>query len=152
MRRALLFLGLLACNNSPTDTTDDTDDTEADTDVDTDETDVVDDTDPTFTRVRDEVFNLSCSLSTCHGAGEGSGGLRLGRSAAEDHAELVGVAAEGKGGETRVIAGDADGSYLVKKMAAQEGIEGDAMPPGFPLSEDLRNLVKDWIAAGALDN
>lgn len=148
MLRFLLLLPLTLAACATTDgTVDDTDDTDHTDVVETDDTDA-----PTFTRVRNEVLNVSCALSTCHGAGEGSGELRLGRSAAEDHAELVGVPSSVLTAETRVIAGDAAGSYLVKKMEAAEGIDGDNMPPGPPLPEDVRQLVKDWIDAGALND
>lgn len=138
MRLALLLpLLALACATS---------------DAPADDTDETDPGPPTFTRVKNEVLDVSCALSTCHGAGMGSGSLRLGRTAAEDHAELVDVVSTGLPAETLVIPGNSADSYLFKKMNAVDGIDGDAMPPGFLLPADVRQLVADWIDAGALDD
>jgi hypothetical protein len=52
----------------------------------------------------------------------------------------------------RVVAGDPDASYLVRKIEDAVGIQGTAMPPGNPLSADQVQLVRDWIAAGALND
>ncbi len=142
MRPLFLCLPLaLACAPGTTnDTTDETD---------TVETDDTTPEGPTFNRVRNEVILKSCALSNCHGAAEPTGELPLGRTAAEDHAQLVDVESSVLAGEVRVIPGDAANSYLIKKMEAAEGIDGDNMPPGPPLAEDVRQLVKDWINAGA---
>jgi mono/diheme cytochrome c family protein len=48
-----------------------------------------------------------------------------------------------------VIAGDPDGSWLVQLL---EGRGGPLMPPGGSLPAADIQLIKDWIAAGALDN
>ena len=93
-----------------------------------------------------EVFTQSCAFSSCHGAG--SGGLTLAGDAS-DHAALVGVAAFGDSSQTLVVAGDADGSYLVAKMEGAAGISGDVMPPGAALGADTVAIVRAWIDAGA---
>jgi hypothetical protein len=110
---------------------------------------------PTLTNVQSTVFDASCAFSTCHGEGGGNAGLSL--LPGESWAELVGVAAEGDAdgvpdGETRVIAGDPDGSYLVKKLEGAEGIVGDTMPQSSPLDAERLQLVRDWIESGALDD
>jgi hypothetical protein len=113
---------------------------------DTDDTDVA--PAATFARVEDEIIKPSCAFSICPGGGS-SGGLSLTGDAAADHAALVGVASSGKPAETLVIAGDPDGSYLVKKLEDAAGIEGDPMPSTGALTDAQIQLVRDWIADGA---
>lgn len=156
-------------DTGPSGDTDPTPDTDSDTDVesddtepsgDTDETDAspeTDDTDPppapTFTRVRAEVLLPSCALSSCHGKARGApGGLRLGNAPGPDHAELVDVPATLAEGEVLVIPGDPDRSYLVRKIEDAADIVGQSMPPGVTLSAEHKQLVRDWIAAGALND
>lgn len=105
---------------------------------------------PTFTNVRTEVLAPSCAFSTCHGSG--SGYLEL-DGVPEDFDALVDVDAFAAQGETLVVPGDADASYLVKKLRGDAGIVGDAMPPGgVELDAARLQLVIDWIDAGALDD
>jgi hypothetical protein len=61
----------------------------------------------------------------------------------------VDVPAEDQAGAVRVVPGDPDGSYLVQKLAAAEGIAGDPMPPPEGLDAERLALVRAWIAAGA---
>lgn len=101
--------------------------------------------DDSFAAVRDEVLLPSCAFSSCHGAG--AGGLTL--DEAGSYEALVEVESLGAPGEVLVIPGDADGSYLIKKMTAASGIVGDPMPPD-ALVDDLRlEQVRSWIDRGA---
>jgi hypothetical protein len=56
----------------------------------------------------------------------------------------------------RVKAGDPDSSYLVHKIQGTQGTVGGSggqMPLGrSPLSQDNIDIIRDWIAAGALNN
>ena len=104
--------------------------------------------DPTFTNVRDEVLLPSCGFSTCHGSGTGD--LTLDEAGAYD--ALVDVDSAGSPGNTLVIAGDPDNSYLVRKLEGGPDIVGDQMPPGGELDADRLQLVRDWIEAGALND
>ncbi len=74
-------------------------------------------------------------------------------SASSAHSNLVGNPSTGSPSETLVIAGNAAGSYLVKKLEGASGIVGSQMPlGGSPLdSIDLTN-VKNWINQGAKNN
>lgn len=104
----------------------------------------------TLTAVQEEVFTPSCTFSTCHAASSPAAGLDL--TAGASHAALVGVASADADGETLVIPGDADGSYLVRKLAAASGIVGDEMPPqSGGLDADRLARVRAWIDGGALD-
>lgn len=104
--------------------------------------------DPTFTNVRDEVLLPTCGFSTCHGAG--TGGLTLDEAGAYD--ALVDVDSTGSPGNTLVIPGDPDNSYLVRKLEGGPDIAGDQMPPGGQIADDQLQLVRDWIEAGAQDD
>ena len=73
--------------------------------------------------------------------------LRAGAS----YGELVSVRAESEP-FLRVVPGDPDGSYLVRKLEGRQSV-GDRMPQtGAPLdSIDLAN-IRNWISQGAPDN
>lgn len=124
----------------------------------------------TLTDVQDEVFGLSCALSTCHGSG--SGGIDL-SSAAASHASLVnqpahfepntrGCEADGQDTDTTdrddvlVIPGDPENSYLVEKLRGDDDIVGSPMPEctsGLATTSPAQfDLVVSWIEDGAQNN
>ena len=105
---------------------------------------------PGFAADIQEIFNRKgCTASSCHGFSPGSEGLDL--QVGSSHSNLVNVAAQGTGGETRVIPGDAQNSYLIKKLEGR-GV-GARMPlGGTPLDNtDLTN-IRNWINQGASNN
>jgi len=52
-----------------------------------------------------------------------------------------------------VAPGNPEGSYLLHKLDGRPGIADDRMPPGGPvLNQELLDLVRSWIAAGASNN
>lgn len=104
---------------------------------------------PSFSSVDSDIFVRSCGFSSCHGAN--TGGMTLG-AGSDDYSALVGVPAVGATGETRVIPGDPDNSYLVKKLEGADDIVGVRMPPGAALEGADIERVREWIAAGAIDN
>ena len=81
-----------------------------------------------------------------------SGGLNLldGRA----HAALVGVGSTGKPGAVRVIPGDPDNSYLVKKLEGAADIAGVRMPRGTGpyLTQGQILVIRRWIQIGAPNN
>ena len=116
------------------------------------------------------LFANSCSFSSCHGAPSSSkGGLFLGAPTAGGadapmvHKNLVGVAAGSIPSMPFVTAKDPTKSYLMHKMDGDqctleamckkpEGCEG-SMPQGSDvLPVASRDIVRRWIAQGALDN
>lgn len=105
-------------------------------------------TDPSFSADIWELLQRnSCSSSGCHGTGQG--GLTM-SSAAGAFGNLVNVASPTTG-EIRVIPGNANDSYLVKKLEGRQST-GDRMPVGGTLdATDLAN-VKNWINQGAKNN
>jgi len=106
---------------------------------------------PTFTEIRDDILLPSCGFSTCHGGG--TGGLTI----SEDdpgavYSALVDAASFDAAGETLVIPGDADNSYLVKKVEAAADIVGDPMPAPFGVEDAQAADIRAWINAGAADD
>jgi hypothetical protein len=102
---------------------------------------------PVLADVQTEVFDRSCASSSCHGHGAAEGGLDLSKDAA--YTSLVGVTATT--GDTLVVPGDADASYLVWKLEDRPEITGDPMPQtGGLLPDDEVALVRAWIDGGAL--
>lgn len=106
---------------------------------------------PTFTQVYEDVLQPSCAFSTCHGGSNGSGDFGF-TDAAEAYAALVGIESLDSPGSVRVVAGDPDASYLVAKLEAAAGIVGDPMPPPSGIEAERAQLVRAWIAAGALQD
>lgn len=85
---------------------------------------------------------------SCHGAAA-LGGLDLSGDA---HAALVGVAAATDPSLTLVVAGDADASFLIRKLTGDlQAGEGGVMPPGAGLDADSIDVVRTWVADGASD-
>ena len=115
---------------------------------------------PTFSSVQREIFEARdaagrAACTECHtdaGGRTPSGGLNLRHEVA--YAALVGVASRGKTGAVRVIAGDADNSYMIQKLEGRSGIVGERMPrTGGPfLTEGQMTILKRWIATGANNN
>lgn len=100
----------------------------------------------TLARVQEEVFDASCAFSTCHGASSPAGGLDLRPGSA--HASLVDAPAST--GDTLVVPGDPDASYLAVKCTPGSMVEGDPMPVGQDgLDADRLALLRGWIEAGA---
>lgn len=100
---------------------------------------------PDFADLEADIFVPSCAFSFCHGGG--TGGLEL--DGAGDHAALVGVPSTGMSGATLVIAGDAEGSYLVHKVEGRASIAGEPMPAPNGLDADAVAALRAWIDAGA---
>lgn len=105
--------------------------------------------DPSFTTDVFEVFTRNgCTAGACHGGGQG--GLTM-TSATDAHANLVNVPSPATG-ELRVIPGNADASYLVKKLEGRASAGGRMPLGGSPLgATDLQN-IRNWITRGAKNN
>jgi predicted CxxxxCH...CXXCH cytochrome family protein len=122
---------------------------------------------PTFTRVWNEVLvGKGCAGTYCHGSGTGTLSMA---NRADAYASFVGVAARGPSCAgsplLRVQAGDPERSLLLHKMSSETPSCGDPMPigvrfapdcisdePSVCTTQDELQLVRDWIAAGALDD
>lgn len=109
---------------------------------------------PTWGNVYSAVLAKRCL--PCHATltGVSLGKLDL-SSKAKAYANLVNVPASGSactGKGTRVVPGQASSSLLYTKTSSSPPC-GLQMPFQIgPLSSSQRNLIKDWINAGALEN
>lgn len=103
--------------------------------------------DPSFAGDIVPIFSANgCTASGCHGP-PAQAGLTLSSS---PYTALVNVASP-QTGEIRVIPGNANDSYLVKKLEGRAS-QGERMPVGGQLSStDLTN-IKNWINQGAKNN
>jgi hypothetical protein len=107
---------------------------------------------PTLQRVESEVFAKSCTFSACHSASAPAEGLNLERPT---HAKLTNVKARAVGATdlTLVVPGKPDESYLLQKLTQTKPRVGAQMPSNGDMLEAGRiQLVRDWIAAGALND
>lgn len=122
---------------------------------------------PTFTRVWNEVLVAKgCNGEFCHGSGTGTLSMD---SQHDAYLSLVGVGATGPAcgptGQLRVSPGQPDASLLLLKMSSMTPACGDMMPIGARLDTACLSpspavcnttpeldLVRAWIAAGALEN
>lgn len=107
---------------------------------------------PTLTEIQDQVFTPSCAFSSCHGASSPASQLDLTAGAA--WAEIVGVESVDNPGQTLVVAGDPDASYLVTKCTeGAEELVGEPMPDGSAgLDNERLTLLRAWVTDGAQDN
>jgi hypothetical protein len=100
--------------------------------------------------VQRELFDRRC-VTDCHEAVNAAAALQLTRG--RSHGNLVNQRSQQIASQLRVIPGDPEGSYLVKKLAGAVGAAGDQMPkfaPPRPQSEI--DWVRAWITRGAPDD
>ena len=107
---------------------------------------------PTLTQIQTQIFDPGCT--SCHTdlGRNPSSGLNL--KSGSSFANLVGVASSQQAGSVRVIAGNANGSYMIQKLEGAAGIVGSRMPRNGPpfLTVAQVKFIRDWITAGALNN
>jgi hypothetical protein len=97
-----------------------------------------------FQSIQQEVFTPSCAFSSCHG---GSQFPNL--SAGMSYGNLVNIQSREKPGEILVVPGDANSSYLIKKLKGFD-IVGERMPRGSaPLPNAAIDSIAAWINKGA---
>jgi mono/diheme cytochrome c family protein len=104
---------------------------------------------PTLRSIQDEVFGPQCS--GCHTGGAASlpGSLDLDNSNAS-FTNLVGIASTEAPPLKRVAPGNADDSYLLRKLEGAPGIGGERMPRGGPyLDQTTIDAIRQWINNGA---
>lgn len=107
-----------------------------------------------FAEVQSSVFDRRCTSGACHSSATRAGGLSLVAGDAYDglvNADPDNPTARGAG-FVRVKPGSPDESFLVAKLTGDLAPgEGAMMPLGAPaLPEDELDLVRRWIASGAL--
>lgn len=106
---------------------------------------------PTFTSIQETIFVPFC---VCHVGAAAPLGLVLDSAATFDL--LVGTPSAQMSDLFRIEPGNPDDSYLIRKLEGGPSISGFQMPPTElgeqHLPQETIDLVREWIAAGALDN
>jgi hypothetical protein len=99
-------------------------------------------------RTVQQIFTQSCALPSCHSGVARQGGLVLDEEGVSYRA-LVDRPSMAASGETLVVPGDPDASYLIQKLQGTAAM-GVQMPQGGqPLSKGTIKLIAQWIARGA---
>lgn len=103
------------------------------------------------------IFTNNCAFSGCHGTNNPQpiGGPQI-LAAGQAYANIVNVAAFELGSMDRIEPGQPDNSYLIHKIQGTQvsvGGSGSRMPlSGTPLSAEVIELIRRWVAEGAKDN
>ncbi|MEE2829357.1 MAG: hypothetical protein VX498_09225 [Myxococcota bacterium] len=112
-----------------------------------------DDSAPTVPTWTDVYFNVISANCSCHISG--AGGWAFNGLQTTAYNVLVGVSSN-QSSLARIEPGSAEASYLQHKLDGTQGTvggSGQQMPRNSPaLPESLRDMVRAWIDAGALDN
>jgi len=108
---------------------------------------------PTLDEIQSNIFTPSCATAGCHTGPAGSmlpAGLDL-SSADASFASLVNIASAQAMGETLVVPGDPDMSYLIDKIEGMAAV-GSVMPPPPRATLDAASIavIRQWISDGAL--
>ena len=108
-------------------------------------------TNPTAEDIQALIFDETCSQGGCHDL-QGAGGLVL-TDAQTSKEQLVGHESENEtarnSGILRVVAGEPDESFLIRKITVPTLGEGLPMPIEMQLSQPYVDLVVRWIEQGA---
>jgi hypothetical protein len=107
----------------------------------------------TFAEIQQAIFQPRCAIATCHDDTSESGDLNLTDDDAYDALFNVppDIESAANQGLLRVDDFDPDNSFLLVKLIGPPLGEGSRMPlVGDPLSAEEIQLIRDWIAAGAL--
>lgn len=96
--------------------------------------------------IQDNIFTPICTR--CHIGASAPEGLRL--DTADSYNLLVGVPSAEDPSILRVMPGDPDASYLIRKLEGDPGIVGAQMPFGGPyLPQASIDVIRQWITNGA---
>ncbi|MDJ0837756.1 MAG: hypothetical protein QNK37_14670 [Acidobacteriota bacterium] len=102
--------------------------------------------------VVEAIFTATCGGGTCHVGGPAQGGLALDQGVG--YGEMVNVPSTQNGSLMRILPGDADNSYVYRKLlsSADAVYSGSRMPRGrAPLSDSDLALIRQWIQDGAIE-
>jgi hypothetical protein len=103
----------------------------------------------TFARVQAEIFTPNCAKAGCHTSVTATGGMVL--EAGKSYAQIVDRPALENPSFNRITPGNAERSYLVKKIRGDSDIAGQRMPqdgPPYLTQAQIDGLIS-WVQAGA---
>jgi hypothetical protein len=104
---------------------------------------------PTFSNIQQNVFSAICI--ECHCGVLAPEGLRL--DPQNSYNNLVGVRSAEQSDLFRVEPGNANRSYIIRKLEGGPDISGGQMPlDRTPLDQSTINAIRVWIAQGAPRN
>jgi chitodextrinase len=93
----------------------------------------------------------ACARAGCHAGVNPAGMLDLRNG--KGHTSLVGVeSVQCPDRRQRVEPGNPDGSYIIDKLLGVRLCAGTVMPKGGTLPPAQIQIIRDWVAAGALDD
>jgi len=104
----------------------------------------------TFSAVQSQIFTPSCAFSGCHAGGSPAQGMNL--SQGQAYANIVNVASNQQPSLDRIEPDNPEASYLYLKVTGDASSGGQMPPGGGSLSQDLLDLLRDWIERGAPDD
>jgi hypothetical protein len=105
----------------------------------------------TLAQLSAEIFTPRCAISGCHSGSFPAGNMSL--EASRIASQIIDVASSGKPDEKRIIPGEPDNSYLLKKLRGTSGIVGSQMPlSGRRLTADEIARIARWVEDGAEAN
>ncbi len=104
---------------------------------------------PTLASIQDNVFTVSCAVSSCHTGAGAPYGLQLDRGFSAGN--LIKVPSGQDPNLIRVVPFDPDASLLIQKLGDMPPV-GERMPAGgrAPLKTATINVIRQWIQDGAL--
>ncbi|MDH3545582.1 MAG: Ig-like domain-containing protein [Gammaproteobacteria bacterium] len=105
---------------------------------------------PNFSEIQTNIFTPTCATSNCHSAAAAQAGLNL--ETASSYAALYAIASSQQPAVQRVNPGNPGMSYLIQKLEGAAGISGGQMPPGGALPQAQIDVIRQWIAQGAIDD
>jgi hypothetical protein len=104
---------------------------------------------PTLTNIQRNVFSAICV--DCHAGPQAPQGLRLDPQNSYDN--LVNIRSVEQSDLFRVDPGNADASFIIRKLEGGPNITGGQMPLNRPaLQQNTINAIRIWIAQGAPRN
>ena len=105
----------------------------------------------TLSQIQTQVFTPSCARVGCHDSISGQAGMVL--VAGQARANIVNVPSSQQPALSRVAPGNAEASYLVRKVRGDANITGARMPiSAAPLSQAQIDGIIQWINSSAPDN
>jgi len=101
-----------------------------------------------FKSIQTHIFSTSCALSGCHSGASPQQNMSLDSDKSID--AIINIDSAEVPSLKRILAGDADNSYLIQKIEGRAAI-GQQMPLNLPrLSDEKIAILRSWIDKGAL--